>query len=103
MGAAVFAVVLVGNALNLAYNVPYVYLIVTLWEAKNISWYYVLMRMAGAVIFMIYAAMISDLWLGISFAVTFVSSALVAPVKLCRRPSFLPPPQEAPQLHATVV
>ena len=103
MSDAAFAVVLFGNALNLAYNVPYVYLIITMWEAGNISWYYILMRMAGAVTFMVYAAMISDAWLGISFAVTFMSSALVAPVKLYPRPSFPPQRPAVPPAPMTAV
>ena len=79
---AILTLAVIGNALNLAYNVPLVWRVMRLWDAKNLSYCFLFMRIAGSVIWVAYAVLALDTWVGISYAVTLLSSVLLSVVKL---------------------
>lgn len=84
---AAIALALSGNALNLAYNVPLVYLVVKKWDADNLSKYYIALRVSGSVAWIAYAGVTEELWVGVSYCVTLLSSLILAYVKMMPRPT----------------
>ena len=78
---ALVTLAIVGNVLNLAYNVPFVYRVWTLWDAENLSTYFLAMRVSGSVAFLAYGALLEDARIAGSFAVTLISSLLLLVVK----------------------
>lgn len=79
---AIITLAIVGNVLNLAYNVPLVWRVVKLWDARNLSWYFLAMRIIGSIVWICYAALAVDTWIGISYSVTLLSSSLLTVVKV---------------------
>ena len=60
---AVLTFAILGNSLNLAYNIPLVYLVWKNRSTKNISGTFVMLRFFGSISWLIYAALILDSWL----------------------------------------
>lgn len=85
MDDAILSLAVVGNVLNLAYNVPLVWRVIKLWDAENLSKYFLAMRVSGSIIWLFYAVAASDAWVGISYTVTLASSLLLTMVKICPR------------------
>lgn len=71
-----------GNMLNLAYNVPLVYRVIKRWDATGLSPYFMLLRIVGATCWISYAALQEELWVGLSYCVTLLSSCCLAYVKM---------------------
>ena len=87
---ASISLAIVGNALNLAYNVPLVYRVMLVWDADNLSTYFIGMRIAGAIAWIAYGGVEANVWVALSYVVTLMSSLCLAFVKLypippCRR------------------
>ena len=81
--ALVFAVL--GNGLNLAYNIPFVY---TVWKkrsSKNISGTFLLLRFYGSISWLIYAILVMDAWVGISYVVTLSATCMIYYIKFKER------------------
>ena len=82
---AIITLAVIGNVLNLAYNVPLVWRVMRLWDAENLSAYFLSMRITGSIIWLLYAVLAVDTWVGVSYTVTLISSGLLTLVKLCPR------------------
>lgn len=82
---AIITLAVIGNVLNLAYNVPLVWRVMRLWDAENLSAYFLSMRITGSIIWLLYAVLAVDTWVGVSYTVTLISSGLLTCVKLCPR------------------
>ena len=76
---------ILGNSLNLAYNVPLVYLVWKNRSTKNISGTFVLLRFCGSISWLIYAALILDVWVMASYTVTFIATFIIGYVKVLER------------------
>ena len=55
------------------------------WNANNISKKFLYIRILGSLSWITYAGLSSDLFIGISYAVTLISSLLVGYVKLTQK------------------
>lgn len=82
---AVATLAVLGNALTLAYNVPLVWRVVKLWDATNLSTYFLSMRVLGSVVWLFYAAFTSQAWIAVSYTVSLVSSLCLTVVKVYPR------------------
>ena len=76
------AFAIIGNVLNLAYNIPFVWVVMKHWNANNISKTFLYLRTLCSIIWIIYAFLLKDIVLGVSYIVILLSSALVTYVKL---------------------
>ena len=52
----------IGNILNLAYNIPLVYRVIVTKSANDISYYFLIIRILGSISWLIYAALINDIF-----------------------------------------
>lgn len=73
---------ILGNIFNFAYNVPFVWVIIKHWNANNISKKFLYIRVLGSICWIIYAILSEELFVGLSYTVTLISSLLVSYVKL---------------------
>ena len=78
-----FAVI--GNVLNLAYNIPFVWLVWKNRSSKNISGMFLTLRFFGSIAWLIYAGLVRDAWVGISYTVTLVATLFIGYVKFIER------------------
>lgn len=76
---------ILGNTLNLAYNIPFVYLVVKKRSSKNISGLFLLLRFLGSISWIIYAIIIMDSWVGASYLVTLTATSIIGYIKLVER------------------
>jgi uncharacterized protein with PQ loop repeat len=76
---------IIGNLLNLAYNIPFVWLIWKNRNSNNISGAFLILRFFGSISWIIYAFLLSDVWVGLSYAVTLISTLFVIYVKCLDR------------------
>ena len=74
-----------GNILNLAYNIPFVYLVWQNMSSKNISGTFLSLRFCGSVSWLVYAALVNDAWITFSYVVTLIATILVGYVKYRER------------------
>ena len=74
-----------GNILNLAYNIPFVYLVWKNRSSKNISGAFLTLRFCGSISWLVYAALIQDAWVGTSYIVTLTATIMVGYVKYTER------------------
>ena len=73
---------ILGNTLNILYNIPFVYRVFKNKSANNISSYFLIMRLFGSISWIIYAILESELWIGLSYIVTLISSICVSYIKI---------------------
>ena len=78
---------IIGNTLNLAYNIPFVYLVWKNRSSKNISGSFLLLRFLGSISWIIYAIIIMDSWVGASYLVTLTATSIIGYIKLIERMS----------------
>ena len=78
-----FAVI--GNVLNLAYNIPFVWLVWKNRSSKNISGMFLTLRFFGSISWLIYAGLVENAWVGISYTVTLVATLFIGYVKYMER------------------
>ena len=79
------AMAIIGNTLNLGYNIPFVYLVWKKRSSKNISGTFLLLRFWGSVSWLIYAVLVSDTWVGISYLVTLTATCMIYYIKFTER------------------
>tara|TARA_Y100000996_G_C21969780_1_gene415911 strand:- start:167 stop:490 length:324 start_codon:yes stop_codon:yes gene_type:complete len=87
MENAVISLAIVGNVCNLAYNVPFVYVVVKHRNADNISKYFLGLRLFSSIIWIMYGIFVSDMFVGISYSITLLSSVIVLAIKLTQKNS----------------
>ncbi len=75
----------IGNTLNLGYNIPFVYLVWKNRSSKNISGTFLLLRFWGSVTWLVYAVLVSDTWVGISYLVTLTATCMIYYIKFFER------------------
>lgn len=73
---------IIGNVLNFAYNVPFVYTVVKNNSATDISLLFLYLRIFGSISWLIYSIIKPDLLIGISYIVTLSSSCIVYYIKM---------------------
>ena len=76
---------ILGNVLNLAYNIPFVYLVWKNRSSKNISGSFLLLRFCGSVSWLIYAGLVNDGWLAFSYIVTLIATIMIGYIKIKER------------------
>ncbi len=92
---AALTMAIIGNTLNLGYNIPFVYLVWKNRSSKNISGTFLMLRFWGSISWLIYAILVSDVWVGISYTVTLVATCMIYYIKFKeRRSSDLEPEPE---------
>ena len=79
------ALAIIGNTLNLGYNIPFVYLVWKNRSSKNISGTFLLLRFWGSVTWLVYAVLVSDTWVGISYLVTLTATCMIYYIKFFER------------------
>ena len=79
------AMAIIGNTLNLGYNIPFVYLVWKNRSSKNISGTFLLLRFWGSISWLIYAILVSDTWIAISYAVTLIATCSIYYIKFHER------------------
>ena len=79
------AFAIIGNGLNLAYNIPFVYLVWKNRSSKNISGTFLLLRFWGSIAWLIYAILVMDAWVGFSYVVTFTATCAIYYIKFGER------------------
>ena len=78
---------IIGNLFNLMYNIPFVWVVMKHWNANNISKTFLYLRTLCSIIWIIYAFLLNDIVLGVSYCVILLSSGLVTYVKLTQSKS----------------
>jgi uncharacterized protein with PQ loop repeat len=79
----VFAIL--GNTLNVAHNIPFVYQVLKNKSSRNISGMFLAMRFTGSVSWIIYSILVSDIWIGSCYAVSVISTIMIGYVKCIDR------------------
>ena len=79
------AFAIIGNGLNLAYNIPFVYLVWKNRSSKNISGTFLLLRFWGSIAWLIYAILVMDAWVGFSYVVTLTATCAIYYIKFGER------------------
>lgn len=79
------AFAIIGNGLNLAYNIPFVYLVWKNRSSKNISGTFLLLRFWGSISWLVYAALVMDAWVGFSYVVTLTATCAIYYIKFGER------------------
>ena len=77
-----FILGLLGNSLNLLYNIPFVYQVYKNNDTKNISTCFLLLRNLGSLSWISYGILEKDNWIILSYSVTITSSLIVSFYKL---------------------
>lgn len=72
---------IIGNILNFAYNIPFVWKVIKTKSAKDISSLFLYLRMFGSVSWLAYSAIKPDILVGASYTVTLASSLIVYAIK----------------------
>ena len=73
---------LLGNGLNLMYNIPFVYQVYKNKNTKNISTCFLLLRTFGSISWISYGILEKDIWIQLSYSVTLLSSLIVSFYKI---------------------
>jgi len=79
---AALSFAIIGNSLNLGYNIPFVYLIWKNRSTKDISLNFLILRFWGSVSWLVYAILVHDIWVGISYTVTLIASCMILYIKM---------------------
>ena len=73
---------ILGNVCNFAYNVPFVWVVVKHNSADNISKKFLYLRVFSSMIWITYAILTIEWFVGLSYSVTLLSSSIVLYIKL---------------------
>ena len=73
---------IIGNTLNLVYNIPFMYQVYKNKNTKNISTCFLILRVLGSISWVIYGLLDNDLWIILSYIVTLFSSLFVSIYKI---------------------
>ena len=73
---------ILGNVLNLAYNIPFVYLVWKNRSSKNISSLFLILRFCGSVSWLIYGIIVNDVWVMSSYIITLVATLMICYIKI---------------------
>jgi len=73
---------LIGNGLNLMYNIPFVYQVYKNNNTKNISTCFLLLRTFGSISWISYGILEKDIWIQLSYLVTLLSSLIISFYKI---------------------
>lgn len=92
---------IIGNVLNFAYNVPFVYTVVKNNSATDISLLFLYIRIFASISWLVYSVIKPDILIGISYIVTLSSSCVVYYVKM--KDCIKPPPQPLPSPKNTML
>ena len=76
---------IIGNVLNLGYNIPFVWLVWKNRSSKNISGMFLSLRFFGSISWLIYAGTVGDPWIAISYTVTLIATLFIGYVKIIER------------------
>jgi uncharacterized protein with PQ loop repeat len=76
---------ILGNVTNLAYNIPFVYLVWKKRSSKNISGLFLTLRVFGSISWLIYAGLVSDMWIVFSYSITLISTLMISYIKCIER------------------
>lgn len=76
---------ILGNVVNLGYNIPFVYLVWKNRSSKNISGSFLSLRIFGSVCWLIYAGLVNDMWIVFSYMITLISTLLIGYIKFLER------------------
>jgi uncharacterized protein with PQ loop repeat len=93
----VTAFAVIGNVLNLAYNIPVVYLVWKKRSSKNISGTFLTLRLCGSISWLIYAGLVNDMWIVFSYSITLISTMLITYIKCIERRNNKQPIEEHPR------
>ena len=72
---------IIGNVLNFAYNIPFVWKVIKTKSAKDISLLFLYLRIFGSISWLVYSIIKPDILVGASYTVTLASSLIVYAVK----------------------
>ena len=86
MDETILAMAVLGNTLNIAYNIPFVYQVIKTQSADDISAYFLYLRIVGSIAWLIYSGLTQELFVGLSYTVTLTSSLIVWFIKTFRKP-----------------
>ena len=73
---------IIGNTLNLLYNIPFMYQVYKNSDTKNISTCFLILRILGSLSWIAYGIIDEDNWIIISYFVTLSSSSFVSYYKI---------------------
>lgn len=82
METTIITFAVIGNVCNFAYNVPFVYVVVKHQNANNISSKFLYLRIFSSIIWITYSIFTIEMFVGLSYAITLLSSLIVLYVKL---------------------
>ena len=85
MDSGIFALAIIGNVCNFAYNVPFVYVVVKHMNADNISKKFLCLRVVSSVVWIMYSIFTLEMYVGISYTISLVSSSIVLYIKLIQK------------------
>lgn len=80
-----FIFAILGNVLNLAYNVPLVYQVIRNKSTRNISGTFLILRLLGSIVWCIYGGLVQDLWIILLNLVTLSSTFIIGCYKISNR------------------
>jgi uncharacterized protein with PQ loop repeat len=82
MDTTIITFAIIGNVCNFAYNVPFVYVVVKHQNGDNISSKFLYLRIFSSIIWIMYSFFTVEMFVGLSYAITLLSSFIVLYVKL---------------------
>ena len=82
MEETIISFAIIGNVCNLAYNIPFVYVVVKHWNADNISQKFLNLRVFSSMIWITYGILTMDEYIASAYVITLISSMLVLYVKM---------------------
>jgi uncharacterized protein with PQ loop repeat len=82
MEPAIISLAVVGNVCNLAYNIPFVWVVVKHRNANNISGKFLYLRIFSSIIWIIYSILTLEIFIASSYSITLLSSFIILYVKL---------------------
>jgi uncharacterized protein with PQ loop repeat len=89
---SIITLAIIGNVCNFAYNVPFVYVVVKNKSAENISKKFLYLRIFSGFIWITYSTLTLEVYVGISYAITLISSFIILYIKL----NYDNPPNHSP-------
>jgi uncharacterized protein with PQ loop repeat len=78
----ILALAIIGNTLNLAYNIPLVYQVIRNKNTRNISGSFLILRVVGSISWVLYGVVDEDIWIICANNVTLLSSLIIGGYKI---------------------
>lgn len=85
MNEGPFAIYIIGNCLNIISNLPFVILVWNNRSSKNISEAFLLLRICGGLLWIIYASLVSDLLMAFTNVIIVLSASIIYYIKCKER------------------